>query len=73
MFVVLAVPGLLVVVAGYVVGFAVVDWVYGLLGARPGGVPEVAGWVTGLLLLAVVLKVVLGRLRRRGGDRGHQK
>ncbi|WP_236830225.1 hypothetical protein [Blastococcus sp. KM273128] len=73
MFVLLAVPGLLVVVAGYVVGFAAADWVFGLLGARPGGTPEVVGWVTGLLLLAVVVKLVVGRLRRRGGDRGHQK
>jgi hypothetical protein len=72
-FVVLAVPGLLVVVAGYVVGFAVTDWVYGLLGARPGGTPEVVGWLTGLLLLAVVLRLLLGHLRRRGRGSGHQK
>ncbi|MGY1721581.1 hypothetical protein [Blastococcus sp. SYSU DS0533] len=73
MFVLLAVPGLLVVVGGYVVGFAVADWVCGLLGARPGGAPEVAGWLTGLLLLAVVVRGVVGHLRRRREDRGHQK
>ncbi|MGY1825345.1 MULTISPECIES: hypothetical protein [unclassified Blastococcus] len=72
MFVLLAVPGLLVVVAGYVVGFAVADWVCGLLDARPGGTPEVTGWVTGLLLLAVVLRVLLA-LRRRRAREGHQK
>ncbi|SEL32166.1 hypothetical protein SAMN04515665_11137 [Blastococcus sp. DSM 46786] len=73
MFVFLAVPGLLVVVAGYVVGFAVADWVCGLLGARPGGTPELAGWLTGLLLLAVVLRLLLVLHRRRSKDGGHQK
>ncbi|MGY2003251.1 hypothetical protein [Blastococcus sp. SYSU DS1024] len=67
-----AVPALLVVVAGYVVGFAVAAWVCDLLGARPGRTPEVTGWVTGLALLAVVVWVLFVHRRRRGRE-GHQK
>ncbi|MGY1594282.1 hypothetical protein ACI79D_20085 [Geodermatophilus sp. SYSU D00708] len=57
---VLAVPALLVVVLGYVVGYAVWD------GVGLGGNPEVAGWVTGLVLLAAVTWVLTRRWRRRG-------
>ncbi|MGY2077203.1 hypothetical protein [Blastococcus sp. SYSU DS0828] len=67
-----AVPALLVVVAGYVVGFAVAGWVCDLLGARPGSTPEVTGWSTGVVLLAAVVRVLLVFRRRRGRE-GHQK
>ena len=79
MFVLLfAVPALLVVVAGYAVGYAVAEWAYSLAGAEPARTPEVAGWTTGLALLAVVVWLLLSRWRRRGkaGDREkdrHQK
>ncbi|MGY1661080.1 hypothetical protein ACI78Q_07650 [Geodermatophilus sp. SYSU D00705] len=53
---VVAVPGLLVVVLGYAVGHAL--WT-----AVGGPAPEVAGWVTGLLLLAVVCWAVTRRWR----------
>jgi biotin transporter BioY len=68
-----AVPALLVVLVGYVAGFAVADWICGLLGNESTRAPEVAGWTTGLLLLGVVVRQLLGwwRRRRRGG--GHQK
>jgi hypothetical protein len=56
---VVAVPALLVVVLGYVVGYAVWD----ALGL--GGNPEVAGWITGLVLLAVVTWALLARWRGR--------
>jgi hypothetical protein len=56
---VVAVPALLVVVLGYVVGHTVWE-ATGL-----GGDPEVAGWVTGLVLLAVVTWALLSRWRRR--------
>ncbi len=59
---VLAVPALLVVVVGYVVGYGV--WA-GIIG--PDGA-EIAGWLTGLLLFtgATLLAVRLFRARRRG-------
>ena len=76
---VLAVPALLVVLVGYVAGYAVTEWACGLLGAGPTRTPEVAGWTTGLVLLAVVVWLLAVRWRRRsasrrGGDRrkGHQ-
>ena len=58
---VLAVPALLVVVLGYVVGYGV--WA-GVVGPDDA---EVAGWLTGLLLLAgtTLLAVRLLRARRR--------
>jgi hypothetical protein len=68
-----AVPALLVVILGYVVGFAAADWVCGLLGAEPGRVPEVAGWTTGLALLAVVIRLLIALWRRRGAEGTHQK
>ena len=59
---VLAVPALLVVLIGYVVGYGL----WSLLPVRTGAEP--AGWITGLLLLAAV--VVTGiRLRRSRGRR----
>jgi len=54
---VLAVPALLVVLTGYVVGYGL----WSLLPFRSGAEP--AGWTTGLLLLAAVL-VTAVRLRR---------
>ena len=58
---VLAVPALLVVVLGYVVGYAV--W-GGIVGPDHA---EVAGWLSGLLLLAgtTLIAVRLLRARRR--------
>ena len=71
---VLAVPALLVVVAGYVVGYVVVEEAYQLIGADPSGAPELAGWATGLVLLAVVLWSLVARRRRRAGlVERHQK
>ncbi|MBB3086873.1 hypothetical protein [Geodermatophilus sabuli] len=57
---VLAVPALLVVVLGYVVGHAV--WT-----AVGGPAPEVVGWVTGLVLLGVVTALAWRWLRRSRG------
>ncbi|PZU44158.1 MAG: hypothetical protein DI571_07835 [Arsenicicoccus sp.] len=69
-----AVPGLLVVVLGYVVGHAVAAWVCGALGVEGQRPPEVTGWLTGLVLLAVVVRALARRWRRRpGGRAGHQK
>ena len=68
-----AVPALLVVVLGYVVGFAVAEWFCDLLGAEAGRAPEVAGWTTGLLLLGVVVRVLVALWRRRGAAGVHQK
>jgi hypothetical protein len=53
------VPALLVVVLGYVVGYAVWDAV-----GAPGS-PEPAGWLTGLALLAAVTWAALRWRRRR--------
>jgi hypothetical protein len=74
-----AVPVLLVVVLGYVAGYAVAAWICAVLGVEGQRTPEVAGWLTGLVLLAVVARVLLRRRRRRGAKRsgsekwGHQK
>ena len=69
-----ATPALLVVVAGYAVGYAAGAWFSGLFGTSSPVVAERVGWTTGLLLLAVVVRVVL-LLRRRRIRRldGHQK
>jgi hypothetical protein len=58
---VLAVPALLVVVLGYVVGYGVWTWLTGPAG--PGA--EIAGWTTGLLLLAGTVRAALALRRRR--------
>ena len=68
-----AVPALLVVLVGYVAGYAVAEWICGLLGVGTTRAPEVAGWATGLVLLAGVVRLLVhlwGR-RQEGGD--HQK
>ena len=67
-----AVPALLVVVVGYVAGFAVTAWICGVLGAEVTRAPEVVGWTTGLVLLGVVSRLLLARRRRRP-EGGHQK
>ncbi len=69
-----ATPALLVVVLGYAVGYAVGAWVTDLLGAPSPVVAERVGWATGLVLLAVVVRLalVLRRRRLRRLD-GHQK
>ena len=58
----LAVPGLLVVVVGYVVGHGL--WT--AIAGEPGA--EVAGWITGAVALtgAARVAVVSWRRRRRG-------
>ncbi|MGY1822023.1 hypothetical protein [Geodermatophilus sp. SYSU D00079] len=55
---VVAVPALLVVVLGYVVGHAL--WT-----AVGGPAPELVGWLTGLTVLAGVTWALLRFLRRR--------
>ena len=69
-----AAPALLVVVLGYAVGYAAGAWFSGLFGPSSEVVAERVGWTTGLLLLAVVVRVLLV-LRRRRIRRldGHQK
>jgi MYXO-CTERM domain-containing protein len=64
---VLAVPALLVVVLGYVVGSAVWAWATGLLAPGLASGAEPAGWITGLLLLVAVVRVLLVRRRRQRG------
>jgi threonine/homoserine/homoserine lactone efflux protein len=71
-----AAPALFVVLVGYVVGYAVVAWVDDLLGdALSPQAPEVVGWVTGLVLLGVVVRALVRRRRRVVSGRavGHQK
>jgi MYXO-CTERM domain-containing protein len=67
---VFAVPALLVVVLGYVVGHGLWSWIGGLLDSALGtslaGGAEPAGWGTGVLLLLVLLVAVVRR-RRTGG------
>ena len=60
---VILVPALLVVVLGYAVGYAMWE-ATGL-----GGNPEVAGWLTGLVLLVAVTWLGLQWLRRRARRR----
>ncbi|MGY1681903.1 hypothetical protein [Geodermatophilus sp. SYSU D01176] len=56
--VVAAVPVLLAVVLGYAIGCAVWE-ATGL-----GGNPQVVGWLTGLALLAVAMRLLLSRQAR---------
>ena len=78
---VFAVPGLLLVVLGYVVGYVVLEWLIGVTGAQlPPAAPEVGGWITGVLLTTGVAASMVVRSRRsrrvagrRGRDGGHQK
>jgi MYXO-CTERM domain-containing protein len=67
---VFAVPALLVVVLGYVVGHGLWSWIGGLLDAALGtslaAGAEPAGWLTGTLLLLVVVLAVVRRRRSRG-------
>ena len=62
---VFAVPALLVVVLGYAVGYGL--WSGLTAGTSMAPHAEVAGWITGLLLLAVSARVALAlwRARRR--------
>jgi hypothetical protein len=66
---VLAVPALLVVVLGYVVGHRIWAWLAGLVDATAGtsiaGHAELAGWTTGALLLGGTVRVLVVRRRRR--------
>ena len=56
---VLAVPALLVVVAGYVVGYGVWTAIVGSRGA------EAAGWATGAVALALAVRVIVLVVRKR--------
>jgi hypothetical protein len=64
---VLAVPALLLVVLGYAVGHGLWAWLTAGTSLAPGA--EAAGWTTGLLLLAVAVRLAVAgrRARRRTG------
>lgn len=70
---VVAVPALLVVVLGYVLGHGLWTWIAGAvdagLGTSLAAGAEAAGWITGLLTLAAVTRCALV-VRRRKGTRG---
>jgi hypothetical protein len=76
-----AVPGLLLVVLGYAVGYAVLEELIAVTGADlPASAPEVGGWITGTVLATAVAAGVVVRVRRLrrpghggGRDGGHQK
>jgi hypothetical protein len=63
-----AVPALLVVVLGYVVGHGLWTWIAGMADAALGtslvSGGEVAGWITGLLGLAAAVRCALVCRRR---------
>jgi hypothetical protein len=67
---VLAVPALLVVVLGYVVGYGLWTWIGGAIdgafGTSIATWSEAAGWGTGLLLLVAVLWLAVRRFRAGG-------
>ena len=66
---VLAVPALLLVVLGCVVGHGLGTWIAGIADAALGtslvSGAEAAGWITGLLALAGVVRCALRRRRAR--------
>lgn len=70
----LVVPALMVVVVGYVVGHGLWARFGGMVDAAAGtslaGGAEPAGWLTGALALAVVLRLGVAVLRRRSRLRG---
>jgi hypothetical protein len=70
---VLAVPALLVVVLGYVVGYATWTWMAGMADAALGtslvSGAEAAGWITGMLGLATAVRWALRRRRRARNGR----
>jgi xanthosine utilization system XapX-like protein len=67
--VVLAVPALLVVLLGYVVGYQLWAWLGGLLddayGTSLADGAEAVGWITGLLTLAGAVWALARRRRSR--------
>jgi nitrogen fixation/metabolism regulation signal transduction histidine kinase len=73
----LVVPALMVVVVGYVVGHGLWAWFGGMVDTATGtslaAGAEAAGWLTGALALAVVLRIGVlllrwrSRLRRSSG------
>ena len=69
----LAVPALLVVVIGYVVGYGLCRWLGGLVddaaGTTLAASAEPVGWLTGLALLVLVCTVVVRRRRTRTRSR----
>ena len=71
---VLAVPALLVVVLGYVVGHGLWAWIGGAVDAAAGtslaSGAEAAGWGTGLLTLALTVRVAVVSVRRRRASDG---
>jgi MYXO-CTERM domain-containing protein len=66
---VFAVPALLVVLLGYVVGYGLWTWLGGLVddtaGTSLASSAEPVGWVTGLLALVLLVRAVVRRRRRR--------
>jgi hypothetical protein len=73
-----AVPALLVVVVGYVVGHGLWAWIGGMVDAGFGtsvaSAAEAAGWGTGLLTLAATVRLaVLVRRRRASGGGGRRR
>jgi hypothetical protein len=75
---VVVVPALLVVVLGYAVGYRLWSWIGGAvdsaLGTSLASWAEGAGWATGLLALAAVVRIAIRGLRRRraSGDAGRR-
>jgi hypothetical protein len=74
----LAVPALLVVVVGYVIGHGLWAWIGGMVDAAFGtsvaSAAEAAAWGTGLLALAGTVRLaVLVRRRRASGGAGRRR
>ena len=74
---VLAVPALLVVVLGYVIGHGLWSWIGGIIDAGLGtslvSAAEAAGWVTGLLTLVGAVRLAVVLRRRRASDGGGRR